>query len=107
MLKVINEFTEQRGVSIPSEYRQPFLKSWELFNKNRCPSSKIKRRSRFNQPESLCNMINGEVQEKFHTVYYNLQNAKYLQKLARARVLRYWALLFFILQYFTLFLLKL
>lgn len=68
-------------VHIPSGYRLPFIKSLERFNKNEAPFSEIKRRSKFNQPESLYNMINGEVQEKFHAVYYHLQNAIYLQKL--------------------------
>lgn len=81
MREVVDEFTEKLGVRIPSEYRLPFVKSWELFNKNRGPFSEIKRRSRYNQPESFYGMINGEVQEKFHAIYYHLQNAIYLQKL--------------------------
>jgi len=81
MLEIMNGFTEELGVTIPSRYRWIFTRSWELYNKKQGPFGEITKRPKYSHPEKLYNMINGEVQEKFHAVCYHMQNAAYLQKL--------------------------
>lgn len=77
MQKIQNDFIRTLNVNIPSEYRLTFIKSWELFtNKNGIYKEILNRKeSKFNKPERLYGLINSEIQEKIHTIYYHLKNA--------------------------------
>ena len=81
MRSLIDDFVDKLGVSIPSEYRSPFLKCWELHNEQSGPFREIADRPKYNRPDLFYELINGEVQEKFHAVYYHQKNADSMQKL--------------------------
>lgn len=88
MRSLIDDFVDKLGASIPSEYRSPFLKSWELHNEQSGPFKEVADRPRYNRPDLFYEMVNGEVQEKFHAVYYHQKNADSMQKLVEKYCVR-------------------
>jgi hypothetical protein len=81
MRAIVDDFTNAFNVHIPPDYRLPFIRSWELRNTKSGPFKEISNRPRYNQPDLFYEMVNGEVQGKFHAIYYHQKNAEYMQKL--------------------------
>ena len=77
MQSIQNEFIKTLNVSVPTKYRIPFIKSWNLFTKKEGIYKEILTRkgSKFNNPEKLYSLINGEIQDKIYVIYYHFQNA--------------------------------
>jgi len=70
---------EETNISYPSKYRRIFGKSRTLLDKKLGPYSMIIKRDRYKDPQRWYETINGEVQEKFTSVYYHYSNIKRLE----------------------------
>lgn len=79
---ILKRFARETDISYPVKYQSLFIKSRMLYDNKRGPYKDILNRNRFNDPTRWYSTINGEVQEKFTTVYYHYANIRKLETMA-------------------------
>ncbi len=72
----VEEFANDVSVSYPPKYQAIFYTSRRLFDQKIGPYKWVSENTQYNDIEYWYSIINGEVQEKFATVYYHYLNIK-------------------------------